>query len=347
MSKRVAIIGAGLAGTACAYILKQHGAEPVIYEAGKTIAPGASGNPVGLINPRFSAERTPESDYFVSGFAAAINLFGQTPDIGWSACGALHLMVDEKKQRRFPKTIKSWGWPEEHMRLLSAREASDVAGIEIPHDALYLPDAGYVSPKKLCEFYARGVEVHLNHEIKDLSEIKDDVLVLACGLGVKNFTPAKDLPINPVRGQITRIKASETSQHIKANLCFGGYMSPAVDGVHTLGATFQRWLDHSDLLDEDDQNNIKNLGSAIPTLQGEYEIIDRRASVRAASKDHFPIVGALSGNTYISAAHGSHGIISSLASAHLLSDLILGQPPSQSFASMSCLSPDRFSNIAS
>jgi flavin-dependent dehydrogenase len=46
---KVAIIGAGLAGTAAAWALRQAGAEPVIYEAGPEIAPGASGNPVGAL----------------------------------------------------------------------------------------------------------------------------------------------------------------------------------------------------------------------------------------------------------------------------------------------------------
>lgn len=53
-NKRIAIIGGGLAGTSCAYVLKQYGFEPVIYEAGDKLAYGASGNEVGLYNPRFS-----------------------------------------------------------------------------------------------------------------------------------------------------------------------------------------------------------------------------------------------------------------------------------------------------
>ena len=69
---RVAIIGAGLAGTALAYVLKQGGAEPVIYEASGNIASGASGNDVGLYNPRFTAEQGPEQAFYSDAFFKAI-----------------------------------------------------------------------------------------------------------------------------------------------------------------------------------------------------------------------------------------------------------------------------------
>lgn len=61
---KVAVIGGGLAGCAAAYILKKAGAEPVVFESSSTLASGASGNELGMYNPRFSAQRTPQSDFF-------------------------------------------------------------------------------------------------------------------------------------------------------------------------------------------------------------------------------------------------------------------------------------------
>lgn len=344
---KIAIIGAGLAGTALAYTLKQAGVSPEIFEAGETIAGGASGNPIGLVNPRFSAHRNPESDYYTSAFSTAVRLFEtiqKQNDIGWKKCGALHLMVDEKKQKRFPQTLENWNWPDEHMKFLNKQEASDIAGIPLNHDALYLPDSGLVSPQKLCNFFAKDCPTHLNTPIKSLNEIDSDITILACGSAMLNFEETKDLPLKPVRGQITQIKATKTSQNLKCNLGFGGYCSPAIDGIHTLGATFQRWLDHSDILEEDDQDNINKLRQFIPVLSDDFKITGHRASVRTASKDHFPVVGKLPGfeNIYISTAHGSHGIVSSLAAAQLTTDMILKHPLSQSLYTVNTLSPARF-----
>lgn len=343
-SKRVAIIGGGLAGCAAAYVLKNHGLEPVIYEASSSLASGASGNPLGLINPRFAAERNAESEYFTAAFSLAVQIFDSMDAslIDWRKCGALHLMNDEKKEKRFPQTLANWGWPEDKMRMVDADEASRIAGIPLTHQALYLPESGCVSPEKLCAFYALGVEVKTNAPVTDLSALKADAIIIACANGIKNFEETKHLPVQSVRGQITRVRASEKSSALKCNLNYGGYCAPALHGEHIIGATFQRWLDHSDILPEDDVDNLSGLEKIVPDLTQGMDILGGRASLRCSSKDYFPVVGALGEGLYISAAHGSHGIISSLMAAYLLGDMIKGGGLSLPENVASVLSPARF-----
>ena len=50
--KRIAILGAGIAGAAMASSLKRRGAEPIVLEAAPALGAGASGNPAGLVMPR-------------------------------------------------------------------------------------------------------------------------------------------------------------------------------------------------------------------------------------------------------------------------------------------------------
>ena len=343
----IAIIGAGLAGTACAYALKQAGLDAEIYEAGPSLAGGASGNTMGLVNPRLSADRNPESDFYASSFAMAVRSFDaiqKQADIGWHKGGGLHLMIEEKKQKRLPHTVANWGWPEAHMRIVPPAEASEIAGLPIAHEALYLPDAGCVNPSALCRFYAQESKIHLNARIESLSDIKADAIILACGAAAKNFRETEFLPLSTVRGQITRVKATEESLKLHCNIGYGGYCSPALNGEHMVGATFQRWLDHTDLQPEDDRENITLLQQYVPALQDDFEILGSRAALRTASKDHFPIAGRLAGHApiYLSLAHGSHGIATSLGAAHLLADMILGRPFSQSRFSVNALAADRF-----
>jgi len=347
---KVAIIGGGLAGSSAAWALARAGADVEIYEAGETLASAASGNETGLINPRIAAHRTPESDFFTAAYAQAVRTFSALgDDVDWLGCGSLHLINDEKKQKRFYQTLKNWGWPEDEMRLLDAAGASEVAGIEITKECLYLPHAGQVSPRKLCAYYAAGVKTHLNQKIENLADVQADIIILACGAGALNFAEAAWLPLNAVRGQVTHVKATAQSEKIACNLCFGGYMAAANDGWHMVGSTFQRWLDHSDIIEQDDRDNLARLKENIPALADiEFEIIGHRAACRTTSKDHFPIVGPLPDhkNIYVSTAHGSHGLISTLASAHILADLILSRssnrPCSQSKFTMNCLNPARF-----
>lgn len=342
---KIAIIGAGLAGTACAYVLKRYGLSPVIYEADDGIAPGASGNKAGLYNPRLSAERTPESAYHSAAFALALRTFPALGDIGWRRCGALHLITDDKKRTRYPKTVKNWGWPAAHMRLVGSDEATAIAGVSIHQEALYLPDSGYVSPRKLCTAYAKGVEVHTGQAIENLNDIQADIVIVACGIGALGFLETAHLPLKAVRGQVTVVKAHPALQPLKINLCYGGYCTPIMDdGTHMVGATFQRWLDHDDILPDDDADNIEKLCAAlgIEAHADGFEVTEQRAGVRSTVKDHFPIVGLVRDNVYVSVGHGSHGILSSLMAAHVIADDILGHPQSLPTTTLAALSPVRF-----
>ena len=80
----------------------------------------------------------------------------------------------------------------------------------------------------------------------------------------------------------------------------------------------------------------------LPELAGAYDVCGARAGVRTTSKDHFPVVGALDENLYISTAHGSHGILSSLLSAIILSEKIMSKHSIIPNGVYSALSSSRF-----
>ncbi|MGB4106537.1 MAG: FAD-dependent 5-carboxymethylaminomethyl-2-thiouridine(34) oxidoreductase MnmC [Alphaproteobacteria bacterium] len=329
---KVAIIGAGLAGTACAWVLRQAGAEPIIYEAAGEIAPGASGNSIGLYNPRLSAER----GYYSDAFPLALKAFEQLRDIEWNRCGALHLITDEVRAKRFSEAVKNWGWPKGSMRIVKRGEASEIAGVEVGYDALYLADSGTVSPKKLCAAYASQVAVKFNMKVTNLSDLQADAVIVAAGMATSG------LPLKAVRGQMTEVKATGLSEKLKCNLCYGGYFSPAKRGVHAVGATFQRWLDHDQIIGDDDHDNIQKLVRVAPELANGLEITGQRAAVRATTPDHFPVVGRLRDNVFVSTGHGSHGIVSSIAAAHILTNMILERPLPFPAAVVQKINPARF-----
>ncbi len=318
---KVNIIGGGLAGCALAYVLKHAGVEPVIYEASDSLASGASGNDVGLYNPRFTAFYDAIGQFYGEAFQGALKVFEEFGDsIDWNPCGAVHLINNEQKERRFGKMLQNWPPGAVEALLLSAEEASRASGVALDYQALYLPQSGTVSPKKLCQEYARGVEIHLNTNIAELPE---GITVLACGMGCLNFDEASHLPLRPVRGQVSYVRATEVSKNIKTTIGFGGYVAPERGGVHCLGASFERHADHSDIKMDDNLSNLNNMFQNVKSLSGDYEIIDARAGVRTTTPDHKPVFGKLSDHVYVSAACGSHGILSSLNSAKKLSDFIL------------------------
>ncbi len=338
--RNVAVVGGGLAGAACAYVLGRYGYEPVIFETAETLAAAASGNSLGLYNPRFYAQRRPEADFYASAYALAFRTLTEMAarhDIGFDPCGALHLVNNEDKAKRFRSLCDQGGWHDDHARYVSAAEASAIAGIALDYEALYLPDSGFVSPRALCAAYAGDTEVRLKTPATTLKQRDGgwsvngeafDAVILACGAAAAQFAEPAALPVHTVRGQVTEIDTTGRTQGLRCNLCYGGYISRAHKGRHIVGSTFQKWLDHTNLLAEDDAANLDKLAAHTPFERAELTVTGSRAALRTVSADHLPVVGAApgedmqQGGCYVSTAHGSHGVISSLAAAHMLTSLI-------------------------
>ena len=344
--KKIAIIGGGLAGTSCAYVLKRYGFEPVIYEASEQLGNGASGNNVGLYNPRFSKRRDALSDFFAPAYAELIRVAKQAREaIEYNPCGALHLMNDDKKRERYSEMARNWGWDAAHIQMVNAAQASDIAGIELHHDALYLPDSGAINPQKLCAYYARDIEVHYNRPVQNINELKADIVILACAGAVNKFDELSWLELENVRGQVSDVAVSEISKNLKCNLHYGSYISAPYKGVHSVGSTFEKWITHTDVREENHTENIHNLKNNIEVLaDNDFKITGGRAGMRVATNDRFPVIGAVPNykDIYVSTAFGSHGIVSSIMGAYVIADLVRGGASSLPADVLYQLSPRRF-----
>lgn len=362
-ARKAAIIGAGLAGATLYNRLHEHIPNLTVYEAGTTPASGASGNLLGMINPRLSAKPSPESTFYAQAYAQAtqsLNMYQNTQgDIGYAQCGSLILQTDPDKKRRFSGYISELGWNKDHIHMTSAADASALAGITIEQECLYYPQGAVVSPRKVCTSYLDSAQVQFNtsiHAIQKhngkwqlLSEAEDiidevDILVLANGLGCLPYAATEHLPLYPVRGQTSFAEPSEKSRTLKTNLCYSGTCTPPLaEGKHVLGASFIRYDDDTDLRDADHAGNMDMLSENFPAI-GDIKTHENNgwAGIRTCSRDHAPVIGKIDDGLYISAAHGSHGIISSHLAADIISSEILGRacpcPPDV----MQRISPARF-----
>lgn len=340
---KVAIIGGGLAGTSCAYVLKQYGYEPVIYEKEDKLASGASGNKVGFYNPRFTAQRDVTSEFFVPAFAQLIQL-GRVEgnNFDYDPCGALHLVNTPEKEKRFKSLQEKWMWHPDHIQRVGANKASEIAGLKLSQDCLYLPDSGSVSPEKLCHFYAQDIKVHLNHEVSDLNTIKEDAVILANAHNANQFELIPEVSLDKIRGQITKVESDHGLENLKCNIHYGGYVSKSLDGKNMTGATFQKWSGQEDAIAEDDASNIETMAEALDLKDSDFKVTSSRASFRSSPNDRFPLSGHINDNIYVSSSFGSHGIVGTLMSAHYLADLLRNGPKCLPIKTSKALNPHRF-----
>ncbi|QQG36769.1 MAG: FAD-dependent 5-carboxymethylaminomethyl-2-thiouridine(34) oxidoreductase MnmC [Micavibrio aeruginosavorus] len=371
MSKAIAIIGGGLAATACAYSLKndagQHSVTPVIFEAGERLATGASGNIQGIYDPRFQKLRNGVGDYFFAAFKLAFQIFSgiqERTDIGFDPCGTLYLIKSEDERAYYQAMIENQRLSGDDVRIVSAQEASAVSRITLRHDALFLPHSGFVSPALLCAAQARDIDVRLSAPVRNLEQRGSgwrvngepfDSVIIACGFAARYFSGCEWLPLQNVRGQMIVCPANGNSANLACNINYGGHISKPVDGLHVIGSTFQQNDTDLSLRESDNERILARLKENLPSIAEGMKASRAAAALRTASKDRVAITGLVPrkgewttqkpvfyDNLYLSTAHGSYGIISSLASARMISDQILGHAPHFSEETRKAVAPDRF-----
>lgn len=312
--RRAIIIGAGLAGCSTAHALTQKGWHVTLIESAPNIAAGASGNPQAILQPRLSVESSSQSTYYLHALLYANRQFRQIQkrtDIGWHPDGIIR--TPEREMRSGLWQRPALPYASKILTRLTAQQASELAGISLASDAIFLPHGGWLRPALLCQAYldriandqlylisGQSADTLYNEKghwqvINNSGVIASAPVVILCNsYRLNTFSQTSFLPLIPIRGQMTITTGNSRSSALKRPLVAGKYLCPADFGHHSIGATYQSGNTDTAVKAEDDDENITGIDSAFPaTMQLGLSAIGARASIRCNATDYFPIVGAV------------------------------------------------------
>jgi len=187
--------------------------------------------------------------------------------------------------------------------------------------------------------------------------LEADAVVLCTAGATDRFDGMAWLPLRTVRGQVTFCRATETSLQWREAHCHTGYVTPAFEGVHCIGATFDRQRQSAVVDPVDNERNLAELEHNVPALwQGlggsGIEVIGQHAGLRCQSGDWLPLVGpcpdpsnnphTLDDRIWLNIAHGSRGLTHTPLCADLIADRLSGHPAATDTGVMASLAPERF-----
>jgi tRNA 5-methylaminomethyl-2-thiouridine biosynthesis bifunctional protein len=288
--KRAAIIGAGIAGAACAQALVRRGVETIVLEAAHELGAGASGNPAGLVMPRL--DRGPLGELFLAAYLSAVATYEALGE--FSACG-VEERAELSKQGQFFHQLNDPPLPEDWFVALS-------------NDAVLHARAGLVRPRAAIEKMLRGAQVQFEAQVQSVERsgegwvlladdgramLKADAVVLACGAALARFEPASFLPIELSRGQIEWGEGPSSARALVRS----NYVAPFDNGV-LFGATFDKvdqTAGETPAVQEARARNIAALRELAPEIADKLDPakLHSRASLRATTPDRLPIAGHL------------------------------------------------------
>jgi len=317
-SRRVAVIGAGIAGMTTAWTLARQGWQVELIDKYGAIAGEASGNPLGVILPRLGMDDSLEIGFYTQAYFKAIHelnqLSKQHEQFNWQQTGVIQLA----SSARIQKQIDNINCISDLAQVIDADQASCLAGMNIKDKALFFPVAGYVSPENLCQsmldMASDNIKLHLNCEIKTLKKsnnewllmggndplpISVDAVVIANAAAVNQFQQTAWMDVQCVRGQISYLPSNKSSQSLSVPVCYEGYVIPENNGQHIIGATFSPDDCATEVRAEDHVKNTTDLSKWFPAFfQHDVSGLKGRASVRAVSGDRMPIVGPVANEIF-------------------------------------------------
>jgi tRNA 5-methylaminomethyl-2-thiouridine biosynthesis bifunctional protein len=379
--RRAVVLGAGLAGCAIAERLAARDWSVILVERHPAPAGEASGNLAGIVRPLLSRDDSLASRLSRSCFLHARRAWAGLEHAGFASRrdlnGVLQIARDAAQEAQMRDILAAGGYPEDYVQFLDRTAASRCLGSATAQGAWLFPGGGWANPPSLCRAWiAAGGEriewlsgrdaARLEHVDANWRVLDGDghaiatapVLILAGGAWMRDLVP--DLPIAPVRGQVSHIPQGRLPD-IRLPACREGYLTPAVEGVHCLGASYA-YDDCRELRETEHAGNLARLERILTNACDALDPagLDGRVGFRAATPDRLPLVGALADTQaplprdirlkemprreglYGLLGLGSRGLVWAALAAEILASQLSGDPAPVETDLLDAIDPARF-----
>jgi len=313
-TKHAVVIGGGIAGCQMAWHLCQAGWQVTLIERHNKLATEASGNPIGVILPKMTSQQSLGEDFYTQCFDYTLSLLTtlkhQGKVIDWESCGALQLTHNPREEKRW-ESLAQRSFSSGFLQLLDEDKTSQIAGIKLPYKSSYFPQAGWISPASFCQALSDHPHCKIIVESEALSLQKKDenwqilntsneniaeaeAVIICNGRDLFSFEQSNFLPHMPVAGQTTFAQANSKSKKLQTVIGHKGYLTPAVEGKHIFGSTFDREQSNPKISPLADEKNREQLAKYLPSFYAELSNFESaHTAVRMTTPDRFPYAGAL------------------------------------------------------
>ncbi|QOL25284.1 bifunctional tRNA (5-methylaminomethyl-2-thiouridine)(34)-methyltransferase MnmD/FAD-dependent 5-carboxymethylaminomethyl-2-thiouridine(34) oxidoreductase MnmC [Thalassotalea sp. LPB0316] len=316
---RVAIIGSGIAAACLAYKLTRENIRVCIYCQDDELAQGGSSNAIGAVYPLLHQERDDISEFYHQAFITALAFYHQVAEQGvafdhqW--CGVLDLAFKPALAKRLIKFDQINAWPRDIIHTVNAQQASELANMPLEHGGLFMPQAGWVAPQQLVRALFGAalntgyLKVKTQCDIEQLQPTDDNTwrlhygnktdaastVVMCGGAQTSLLAPFDQLPVYPVRGQVSSMKTNDDIAKLSTVICHKGYLTPKNNDIHCIGATFDK--DDRDIQSrtQDDDYNLAMYHQSLTTFPKwqKHDVVSSKARLRCMSPDHMPVAGPM------------------------------------------------------
>lgn len=342
---RALVIGAGLAGSACAARLAERGWEVQVLERHAAPAGEASGNPLGLCAPLVNIADGANAQISRAAFGYAQRHYARLHSEGDPLIlqhGVLRILRSLQEADRYQPLLEQ-AYPAALARYLSPSDAATLLGMATSRPGIWFSTGMSLDPARVCsrQLQPPGIRTVYESTVSELVSVNGlwharsargrvlaeaEQVVVAAGMGSLAFAPS--LRLESVRGQITLLPA-DPQRVLSCAVSGEGYGMLMPDGRLLIGATFQPGDNDTGLRSEDHASNMARMEVALPGLcrNAQPEDAQGRVGFRAVTPDRLPIAGEPGpAGLHVLTGLGARGLAWAPLGAELLASRMAGDP---------------------
>ena len=350
----VAIVGAGIVGAACADEFARRGLSVAVVDRDQ-IGSGATSAGMGHVVTMDDSA----AQFALTRYSQQLwhKLRDELPmDVEYEQCGTIWVAADEEEMAEVRRKHDYYGEREVPTEVLDAQalqrlepnlRAGLVGGLLVPQDLVINPPC---AARFLMErAQKRGATVHLGHSVAlagqgrvrmaDGFEITAKIVVNAAGAYAGELTPGVEIKKRkghlvitdryPVflRHQLVELGYLKSAHSINSDsVAFN--VQPRRSGQILIGSSRQYGAEHREVDSEILARMLQRANEYMPGLARMSTLL-ARAGFRAATPDKLPLIGPWPGDEslFLATGHEGLGITTSLGTARILVDQIMGTKP--------------------
>ncbi len=395
--KHCIVVGGGLAGCHTAFALAQKNINVTLVEKEPKIAQQASGNKQGIVYAKLSPYDSPLNTFNLNALLYATHFYNTQKlyERAGDQCGVLHLATSTTSKKQYQAFCQHFQESPQFAQWLDMTECGRISGVKSSYPALYLPQTGWLSPAEVCSHLIDHPKIHVvtgaelsklerchqqwqvslsSQESGGVDHLFGDAVVMANAYAASSLSLTANLPLKRIRGQVTHMPVNHRSQQLRTVLCGDGYIAPATNGHHCVGASFNLHSFDPEISSEDHQENLNKLAELSPELTRKEaatndDSLSGKVGFRCTTPDYFPLIGpapdieqmttnfaflskkanavidslgSYHPHLYVNLGHGSRGLCYTPLAAETLACLVAGHPLPISRALLKHLHPGRF-----
>jgi len=296
-TKKVTIVGAGIAGMSLARSFKKKGFHTTLIDKNPSPMKAGSGNSHAMVMPMLTAKSTPEALFYMRAFEFALKQYNTQC---FTPIGVLESVTSQQEKQR-------------KLSLQSLSLSEDL--IQFKHNHILYPNAGYLDTNLLAENWLNYVDDWILAEVESIQHHADtwclqnkhqqtiqqcDLLVIAAGIHSQILTEHQNLSLTAKLGQTNTLK-TKTSLNLKHILLNQGYIIPIEenqkDSCYLLGATFDHVTENQWRHDSFAVGNHRTRNTSHWHNYTFFDSLERavqlgsHTAIRATTPDHLPLCG--------------------------------------------------------